>query len=80
VLHALTARYRTCPDFMEEIEVVPHPPNWVPNFHIPTPGSRAKGREDVLKDNTAHEAAGETRVYSDGSAHDGGVGAAAHLI
>jgi exonuclease III len=79
-LHALTRRYRTRPDLTEEINVVRSPPYWQPNFSVTTPGCLKKGREDAAADDAARAAAGETRVYSDGSAHDGGVGSAAHLI
>jgi hypothetical protein len=79
-LHALTRRYRTRPDLTEEINVVRSPPYWQPSFTVTAPGCLKKGREDAAADDAARTAAGETRVYSDGSAHDGGVGSAAHLI
>jgi ribonuclease HI len=79
-LHALTARYRTRPDLTEIIDVVRRPPSWTPNFHVTKPRRKAKGREEAIADDDARQAARETRVYSDGSAHDGGVGAAAHLV
>jgi ribonuclease HI len=79
-LHALTRRYRTRPDLMEEIMVVRQPPYWRPTFEVTKPGRMKKGREEAAADDEARTAAGETRVYSDGSAHDGGVGSAAHLV
>jgi hypothetical protein len=74
-LQAFTRRYRIRPDALEEVEVVRRPPYWTPPFDT----TRLK-REDAVKDDNARATARELRVYSDGSAHDGGVGAAAHLV
>jgi ribonuclease HI len=76
-LHALFRRYRVNPNLLETVDVVRQPPYWTPPFTVDIPRKKEDAR---LDDDEVRDIAGETRLYSDGSSHDGGVGAAACII
>jgi ribonuclease HI len=76
-LTALTRRYdRTNPDLIEEVAVTRNAPNWQPDFNVKI----ATGREMAMRIEEIQQQFDDVRVYSDGSAHGGRVGAAAHLV
>jgi ribonuclease HI len=75
-LTALVRRYRVNPELMEVIDVVRQHPAWTTPFvtHI------SPDRDDAVVTDAIHTATDDVTVYSDGSAHDGHVGAAAYLV
>jgi ribonuclease HI len=75
-LSALARRYRVNPDLLEDVDVVRQHPAWTPPFNVHIPPDR----DDAVVVDTIHAATDDAVVYSDGSAHDGHVGAAAHLV
>jgi ribonuclease HI len=75
-LDILLNRHRLHPDAIETVDVVRRPPHWTPAFLLEPPPSR----EDAHIDELLHCVRDDARVYSDGSVHSGGVGAAAILI
>jgi ribonuclease HI len=72
----IVCRYRVNPNLLESVNVVRQPPYWMPPFTVEIP----RKKEDARLDDEVRDIAGETRLYSDGSSHDGGVGAAACII
>jgi ribonuclease HI len=76
-LTALIRRYnRTNPDLVEQVEVVRNAPNWQPQFNVRI----ATCKEMAIEVEAIQQAFDDARVYSDGSAHGGRVGAAAYLV
>jgi hypothetical protein len=61
---------------MEEVDVVRRAPGWSPPFNVRI----APCRDVAMVAEDIHQDFDDVRVYSDGSAHDGRVGAAAHLV
>jgi ribonuclease HI len=75
-LSALVQRYGNNPDLIEEVEVVWRAPEWKPPFIVRV----APDRKVAIRVEEVHQRFDDVQVYSDGSAHDGRVGAAAHLV
>jgi ribonuclease HI len=75
-LSALARRYRINLDLLEDVDVVRQHPAWNAPFKIHIPPDQ----EDAVVVDSIHAATDDVIVYSDGSAHDGHVGAAAHLV
>jgi ribonuclease HI len=73
-LHKLQNTVRTNPETMEKITPVRHFPKWTPDVEV---SIATKEKDAIREDKQANEC---LRVYSDGSAVDGGVGGAAVLM
>ena len=72
-LHHLARLFPIHPKNIEEIRAPHHPPEWTPATDIHINGRK----EDVVK--RAEEANEEVQIFTDGSGHSGGIGAAAIL-
>jgi ribonuclease HI len=68
--------YHIDPNRIETVEVVRRPPWWNPAFRT----AIARNKEDAIAEDAEHARTEQVRVYSDGSAYQGGVGAGAVLI
>lgn len=72
-LHSLMQAFNIKPDTMEKIEPVRHNPKWKISFKTHIAASKDDAVEEEANNNL------DTRVYSDGSGIDGGIGASAVL-
>ena len=72
-LHHLAQLFPIHPKNVEEIRAPHHPPEWIPSTDIHIDGRK----EDAVK--CAEEANEEVQIFTDGSGHSGGIGAAAIL-
>ena len=72
-LHHLAQLFPIHPKNVEEIRAPRHPPEWIPAMDIHIDGRK----EDAVK--RAEEANEEVQIFTDGSGHSGGIGAAAIL-
>jgi ribonuclease HI len=75
-LMRLHRAYRINPDCVETVEVTRRPPWWKPTFRT----AIASSKEEAVDEEEKHIREDQIRVYTDGSAYDGGVGAGAILI